>query len=260
MLKLQPPRVGRRPLGGLPRVQRLLAVCAHPDDESFGLGAVLAAFAATGTRTAGLSFTQGEASTLGAAADLGAVRAWELAAAADILGVARVNLLTYPDGGLSAAPLDDLVDQVRQAATANEAELLLVFDEGGITGHPDHCRATEAARVAALLDGYPVLAWAIPQEVAARLNVECGTHFVGRDDADLDVAITVDRARQRAAIACHESQSTSNPVLGRRLELLGDREWLRLLACDRSGHLRPGDRGGGMTWRQRFVIMKHQSA
>jgi LmbE family N-acetylglucosaminyl deacetylase len=41
-----------------------LAVIAHPDDESFGLGAVLAAFGA-GTQVRVLCFTRGEASTLG---------------------------------------------------------------------------------------------------------------------------------------------------------------------------------------------------
>jgi LmbE family N-acetylglucosaminyl deacetylase len=229
MVTHQSPQVGQRRHGGLPRVQRLLAVCAHPDDESFGLGAVLAAFTAAGTRTAVLCFTQGEASTLGKAADLGALRAGELTAAADVLGVARVDLLSYPDGGLTAVSLDNLTEHVRHAAMVNEAEMLLVFDEGGITGHPDHCRATEAACSAARRDGYPVLAWAIPRAMAEQLNAEYNTHFIGRADANLDVMITVDRARQRAAIACHQSQSASNPVLWRRLALLDDREWLRIL-------------------------------
>jgi LmbE family N-acetylglucosaminyl deacetylase len=225
----QPSHVDRRLRGELPRVERLLAVCAHPDDESFGLGAVLSAFTAAGTRSAVLCFTQGEASTMGAGEDLGAVRAAELAAAADVLAVVRVDLLSYPDGGLSAVPLDDLTEHVCRAAAASAAELLLVFDEGGITGHPDHCRATEAACVAARREGYAVLAWAIPSAVAGQLNTEYGTHFVGREDTDLDRKIAVERVRQRAAIACHQSQSTNNPVLWRRLELLGNHEWLRML-------------------------------
>jgi N-acetylglucosamine malate deacetylase 2 len=53
--------------------------------------------------------------------------------------------------------------------------------------------------------------------------------FIGRDDADLDMALTVDRARQRTAIACHQSQSTTNPVLWRRPDLLSTTEWLRFL-------------------------------
>ncbi|WP_327727492.1 hypothetical protein OG250_10135 [Streptomyces sp. NBC_00487] len=42
-------------------------------------------------------------------------------------------------------------------------------------------------------------------------------------------AESVPRERQYRAIACHASQSSDNPVLWRRLELLGDREYLRVL-------------------------------
>jgi LmbE family N-acetylglucosaminyl deacetylase len=47
--------------------------------------------------------------------------------------------------------------------------------------------------------------------------------------AQIDLTITVDRAAQLKAIACHASQSTHNPVLWCRLELLGDTEHLRYL-------------------------------
>ena len=65
--------------GKLPRLERVLAVCAHPDDESFGLGAVLAALAHAGTSSNMLCFTCGEASTLGpGTGDLRRIRAGEL--------------------------------------------------------------------------------------------------------------------------------------------------------------------------------------
>lgn len=215
---------------GLPAASMVLAVCAHPDDESFGLGAVLGAYTAAGSRVAVLCFTVGEASTLGReAADLAAVRARELAAASAVLGLVHVEVLTYPDGALATVPLAELAAHVRRVVAHLEADLLLVFDEGGITGHPDHCRATEAALVAAQDGAYRVLAWAVPRDVADTLNREFGTRFVGRDDVDLDVVIGVDRACQDQAIACHQSQATENPVLRRRLELLGEREWLRVL-------------------------------
>ncbi|HET6949116.1 MAG TPA: PIG-L family deacetylase, partial [Acidimicrobiales bacterium] len=86
----------------LPAFPSVLVVCAHPDDESFGLGAVLSTLAAAGTRTSALCFTHGEASTLhGVAGDLADVRAGELAAAGAVLGVTEVELLDYPDGHLS---------------------------------------------------------------------------------------------------------------------------------------------------------------
>lgn len=214
----------------LRHARRVLAVVAHPDDESFGLGGVLATVEQGGAQTSVLCFTHGEASTLHAGAgELGAVRAQEFAHAAVVLGVDRVTLLAYPDGALAAASLEELVGHVILVAQSWRADLLVAFDEGGVTGHPDHQRATEAARCAANVAGLTVMAWAIPAAVASALNSEFSTAFVGRMDAELGVRLTVDRRCQLRAIAAHRSQSTDNPVLRRRLELLGDAEWLRVL-------------------------------
>lgn len=218
---------------GPPTAASVLAVVAHPDDESFGLGAVLSALHATGARVAVICFTHGEASTLGAEAldgrDLHTARALELADAAAALGVEQVDLLSYRDGGLSTVALEELADHVEAAASRSSSDMLVVFDLGGITGHPDHVRATEAAMAAAGRLDLPVLAWAIEAKVAARLNSEFATTFVGREGCDVDFSIAVDRTEQLAAIACHRTQSGANPVLWRRLELTGAEEPLRLL-------------------------------
>ena len=131
----------------LPPTASVLAVCAHPDDESFGLGAALSSWAEQGTRTSVLCFTHGEASTLGGNdGNLHRLRAEELAMAAEELGVGTVRLLEHPDGRLADAPIDRLSSELHRAMEQVDASLLLVFDEGGITGHPDHVRATEVAR------------------------------------------------------------------------------------------------------------------
>lgn len=215
----------------LPPAKSVLAVCAHPDDESFGLGGALSAFSDSGAVTAVLSFTCGEASTLGEdTATLGSVRSAELGKAAAELGVGYVELFDYPDGGLADLRLDVLATQVFEVADRVRADLLLVFDEGGVTGHPDHQRATEAAVACAELSDLPVLAWALDEAVASSLNRELGTAFAGRPIEQLEFDVLVDRTCQHRAIACHTSQSTDNPVLWRRLALQGDREafrWLR---------------------------------
>lgn len=209
----------------LPCLQHLLVVVAHPDDESFGLGALLTSLVARGTTLSILCFTRGEHSTLSAyGPDLAIIRCEELHAASQVLGISDLSLLSYPDGGLADVAPDELRDEVLQRTT--DADGFLVFDEGGVTGHPDHCRATCAALTAADTLNLPVLAWAIPQAVAEQLNAEYGTSFVGREEADLDVCLHVDRGQQRRAIACHRSQVTHNPVLWRRLELLGGHESL----------------------------------
>jgi N-acetylglucosamine malate deacetylase 2 len=218
-------------LRSLPLVQSLLAVCAHPDDESFGLGAALAAFTERHTRASVLCFTHGEASTLGTdAGDLEHIRADELQTAAKVLRIDRVALFAYPDGALDKQPLPVLAGHVVALAKELQAELLLVMDTSGITGHPDHRRATQAAVVAAGQAGLPVLAWVLRDDVADSLRHEFGVPFAGRRAEEIHITVEVDRTRQLEAIACHRSQSADNRVLWRRLALQGDLEnfcWLR---------------------------------
>ena len=215
----------------LPAWRSALAVVAHPDDESFGLGAVLSTFVEQGTAVSVLCFTRGEASTLqGVDGDLAEIRTRELTAAGHELGVTDVELLGYPDGDLTGVDIETLRDDVVGALDACGADGLIVFDADGVTGHADHRHATEAARSAARPRGLPVLGWTVPTNVASVLNDEFGAAFSGNDPADIDVVVTVDRIRQSRAVACHLSQAVPGSVLWRRLELLADREYLRLLS------------------------------
>ena len=221
----------------LPAVNSVLAVCAHPDDESFGLGAVLSAFAERGVRTSVLCLTHGEASTLGAdMGDLHVIRERELSSAAEALGVGGVRLLEFGDGRVAEVPIAALCSEVRLAVKQEGADLLLVFDEGGITGHPDHMRATDAARTVGEQDALPVLAWTVAAEVADQLGIEFPVELVGRTPDAIHLSIEVNRTRQHQAIHCHASQASENPVLWRRLELQGDREVLRWLDPAERGH------------------------
>lgn len=230
--------------GELPPWRSVLAVVAHPDDESFGLGAVLAAFVESGSAVAILCFTQGETSTLhGVEGDLASLRAAELSEAARQLSAGPVRLLDYPDGALTAVDLQHLSRHVVKLARDVRADGLLVFDNNGVTGHPDHVRATAAALAAADRAGLPVLGWTVPTTVATALDTEFGTAFTGYQPDDIDLVVTVDRTRQLAAVACHSSQTVPGSVLWRRLDLLGDHENLRWLRRPRSPY-----RKQGTTW------------
>lgn len=208
----------------------VLVVCAHPDDESFGLGGVIGALHDTGSTVSLLCFTHGEASTLGGSPpNLGTLRSQELRRASAILGLHKFLLLDHADGHLADVPLPQLTGEVIQMVERTGATTLLGFDPAGITGHPDHRRATEAALSAAQSTGLPVLGWILPLTVAAALNQEFETHFIGRPEPVADVMLAVDRERQWKAIAEHRSQATDNPVLDRRLQLMGSTEWLSWL-------------------------------
>jgi LmbE family N-acetylglucosaminyl deacetylase len=227
-------RPGSGPLHVLPAWPRVLAVVAHPDDETFGLGAVVAGMTAARAAVHILCYTRGEASTLNEnAADLLQARKEELRQASAELGAATVTLLDYPDGRLAAAPPGELAAHVTGLATRHRPDGLLVFDETGITGHPDHRAATAAAVRAARAAGLPVLAWTLPAAVAARLQAETGQAFAGRPVGQTDFCVRVDRARQRRAALLHASQISPAAVLWRRLQLQGDREHLRWLVPPR---------------------------
>ncbi|MDX1621433.1 MAG: PIG-L deacetylase family protein [Nitriliruptorales bacterium] len=211
----------------------VLAVCAHPDDESFGLGALIDAMVQRGASTHLACLTRGAASTLGSGSgiDLAAIRSQELECAAEVLGISSVTVLDHPDGALRDVPEGRLLADVADVADRTQPEVLLVFDPGGVTGHPDHQCATEVARKVA--PDLAILAWVLPEDVARTLNDEFGATFMGRPATAIDRVVAVDRRRQWRAIACHRSQEQDNPVLRRRLQLLGDYEYVSRL--DTSG-------------------------
>ncbi|MBI0293840.1 PIG-L family deacetylase [Streptomyces sp. PRKS01-29] len=134
----------------------LLAVFAHPDDESLSAGGVLAQHAAAGARTAVVTATW--------AADT--QRAEELAEALRILGAGEPRMLGYADarapqsapGGVRFcdAPLDESVRRLVEHIRAVRPDIVITHDAyGGLTGHPDHVhthRVTTLAVEAAGLD------------------------------------------------------------------------------------------------------------
>lgn len=228
-------------LAGLRGVRRAVAVVAHPDDESFGLGGVIGVLVDHGVAVDVLCLSHGEASTLGAGSiqgtvtDLGQVRVQELRAAAAVLGVGRVWLHDLPDGNLAGHR--DRIAVVVDAAVAG-ADAVVVFEASGVTGHPDHVAATAAALGAAHRRGMATIEWGVPPAVASQIADELGVPFAGLSGPGV-VAVHVDRVRQRAAAALHVTQATGNPVLERRLELQGDVDHVRI----------GGPVGGVARWR-----------
>ena len=149
------------------------AVVAHPDDETFGLGALLANLACEGREVRVLCFTHGEASTIGAGDGLGDIRRRELFDAAQVLGVADATLLDLPDGGLDALPDAELDAHIDRWLTADVAALV-VLEPQGVTGHPDHQAVSRAAERVADQRGLPVVEWGIDPLTVSRLQAERG--------------------------------------------------------------------------------------
>jgi len=125
----------------------VLAVIAHPDGASIGLGPILDAFVIAGAKVEMLCLTHGQAWTLEEApGDLAALRGAELASADDVLGPVRAKMQGGPDGCLSEVCQKKLADEVVAAADSCHPDGLLVFDTSAASGHLDHVAATIRGR------------------------------------------------------------------------------------------------------------------
>lgn len=117
----------------------LLAVFAHPDDESFAVGGTLAKYAAEGIRVAIVSATRGEAGIHDMdAPEAAALREAELRQAAAELGVSRVRFLGYRDGGLADVDPEEAVSRITALLRELRPQVVITFGPDGISGHPDH--------------------------------------------------------------------------------------------------------------------------
>ena len=128
----------------------LLAVFAHPDDESLACGGLLAWCAAVGVRTSLLCLTHGDHGGHPAVSSLAAVRARELREAAAVLGISDVTLLAHQDGMLPWTDATRLEGDIRDAVARATADVVITFDEDGLYWHPDHVAVHERTTAAVL--------------------------------------------------------------------------------------------------------------
>jgi LmbE family N-acetylglucosaminyl deacetylase len=118
----------------------VLAVFAHPDDESLLAGGVLAGCAAAGLRVAIVSMTRGERGPTAGPEDrpLGEVRLDELRAAAHALGATMAECLDYPDGELPDVDERETSQALASVLERERPQAVLSFSEEGLYWHPDH--------------------------------------------------------------------------------------------------------------------------
>jgi LmbE family N-acetylglucosaminyl deacetylase len=153
-------------------VPTLLAVFAHPDDETFGPGGTLAKYAASGVEVHYVCATKGEAGEAPADLlqrfrDMEELRATELECASRILGIKQVHFLGYRDSGMPGSE-DNLHPRSLQQAAEEEVvgkivalirqirpEVVITFDPRGGYGHPDHVKIHRTATEAFFAAGHP---------------------------------------------------------------------------------------------------------
>jgi LmbE family N-acetylglucosaminyl deacetylase len=142
---------------------RLMVIVAHPDDESLGMGGILAKYSAEGVETYLITATRGERGWSGDPAAnpgltaLGQMREAELRCAAKTLGVGDLQILDYIDGDLDQAHPAKVIHELVAAIRRARPHVIVTFDPSGAYGHPDHiaiCQHSVAAAVTAADSAY----------------------------------------------------------------------------------------------------------
>ncbi len=137
---------------------KLMAVLAHPDDESLGFGGTLAKYSSEGVETHVVTATRGQAGRHGGggphpgAEALGEIREAELRVAASKLGIHSVSVLDYMDAALDRAEPAAVISDIALLIQRVRPQVLVTFAHEGGYGHPDHiaiCQFSTAAVVSA---------------------------------------------------------------------------------------------------------------
>jgi LmbE family N-acetylglucosaminyl deacetylase len=228
----------------------LAGVYAHPDDDTFGLGGILAKHANDVEYTL-IAATSGEAGmiadpSLATRENLAKVREAEELEALRRLGVTNpdVHFLRHPDGGLASVPREQLIEEIVAVLAEVRPNVVVTFGPDGITRHEDHIAigqaGTEAfhqARVRGSGGLERLFYNAIPQsdletyyQALAKEGVEVEDRdapFMPRGVPDHTITARVDARdlfdRKFDALAAHRTQAEDINTLpvGVRQELFG---------------------------------------
>lgn len=216
----------------------ILAIFAHPDDESIACGGTLARAADAGARVVVLCASRGEAGsvcdpTLVPDGDLGRVRTHELRDAAAVLGVAELIVMDHPDGDLRWDHVPELHHEIVTTIERYRPDAVITFAEDGLYWHLDHIGVHERTYTAVRSLGpeAPPLYYVTMPQGIMRAVVEAAHAKGGAPpdsslwgiapdafgDAATPATFVVDVrsyiSRKLAAIRCHRTQMGPNNPL-----------------------------------------------
>jgi LmbE family N-acetylglucosaminyl deacetylase len=219
-------RPGAGPRLDLVRLGTILTLWAHPDDETYLAGGLMAEASRQGARVVCATATAGELGTDDPAVwppeRLGPVRRLEAAAAMAVLGVGEHRVLGLPDGGLASqgrrgqAAVDRLLDEI-------DPDTVVTFGPDGSTFHPDHIAVHRWAVDAWERSGrsFRLLfaASTVEHEARSRARYErWGIYMtderpVGVDPADLALHLRLDGAALDRKVAALRAMATQTAAV-----------------------------------------------
>lgn len=195
-------------------------VLAHPDDESMGNGTLVTRHVAAGCEVHLVCATRGGAGWTGRPAgrdpsELPEIREGELARAAEVLGLAGVELWDYPDGGVARQDQAEIVRRIQEAVEKLQPDAVVGWGPDGGYGHADHIAVGACTDKALAGTGRAHYHMAVDRQAADAYDRLTRRHAVDVGDMHLagvprvDVVLEPSKAELdtvRRAIECHYSQ------------------------------------------------------
>jgi len=209
-------------------VERILVVCAHPDDVDFGVAGSVAVWVKAGIEVSYCIVTDGDAGGSDRSisrADMAVLRREEQRAAAAEVGVSDVVFLGYPDGRLTPS-IELRRDISRQIRLVRPDRLVCqsperMWDRIGAS-HPDHLAAGEASVCAVYPDARNPFAHPELLDEGLEPYSVPEIWMMAAPGADRVVDVTDTFDRKVAALMCHKSQMTDPDAVAQRV-----RTWAR---------------------------------
>lgn len=227
----------------------LVCFHAHPDDEALLTAGVMAKAAQEGHRVVLVVATRGEVGMVSTdflgGESLGTIREAEQRAAADLLGVHRLEFLGYADSGLggtggsarneddptlgpfATADVDDAAARLATILIEEGADVVTVYDPNGGYHHPDHLQVHRVGYLAAEMAGTPVVLEATINRDLMKMGAELAagagldlppelspdtfdTWFLPNDELTHAIDVSAFLDQKKAAMRAHTSQATGD--------------------------------------------------
>lgn len=196
----------------------IMGIWAHPDDETFMVGGLLALAAANGQGVVCITATKGEAGVQDAARwapeQLGEIRAGELAAALNILGVGTHAWLGYDDGGCTSVPEAEAVNRLVEYIDQYKPDSIITFPPDGLTGHDDHVTVSRWATLAAERASHTPKVW-----YAVHTEEVYDAAFKGIHES-MNVYFNIDMPTFVPESACDVALTLPDDILDKKLRAL----------------------------------------
>ena len=219
----------------------LMAVHAHPDDESSSTGGVLATYSAEGIRTVVVTCTNGEFGDAPGGikpgqdghdeAIVAEIRLAELRQATKLLGVTDLELLGYHDSGMPEweyknrpdafcnIPPAEVTGRISGLIEHYRPQVVITYDDKGLYQHPDHVYASQMAQAAVAATGIPAKLYLSTIRGSSWGKLREALREAGVDVPDMELT-----DEQRAQVAAAEAAITTTvdirPMLNRKRDAL----------------------------------------